>query len=237
MAVLVEIQRKNGKKELELIVVLCWTIWYSQNLFIFENKREDSQLSIARAEANMDSFKRIKKPFSKILEKQQRNRKQVWNPPPSGWFKINVDAAMNVKDQMAGLGVIIRNSKGEVVAAAVQKSCFQLSSTHMEAEAVILGIKSAQRAEFSLMIIETDSQEVVDLTLSKKVSITETSWIIADIQESIQSSNQFSIQYTPRECNVTAHDLAKKALEFENSVFWDGSFPPQIVSLFPSFNQ
>ncbi|KAH9679641.1 putative reverse transcriptase/RNA-dependent DNA polymerase [Citrus sinensis] len=237
MAVLVEIQRKKGKKELELIVVLCWTIWYSRNLFIFENKREDSQLSIARAEANLDSFRRLKKPSSKILEKQQRNRKQVWNPPPSGWFKINVDAAVNVKDQIAGLGVIIRNSNGEVVAAAIQRSFFQLSSTHMEAEAVILGIKSAQRAGFSPMIIETDSQEVVDLTLSKKVSITETSWIIADIQESIQSSNQFSIQYTPRECNVTAHDLAKKALEFENSVFWEGSFPPQIVSLFPSFNQ
>ncbi|KAH9695348.1 putative reverse transcriptase/RNA-dependent DNA polymerase [Citrus sinensis] len=237
MAVLVEIQRKKGKKELELIVVLCWTIWYSRNLFIFENKREDSQLSIARAEANLDSFRRIKKPSSKILEKQQRNRKQVWNPPPCGWFKINVDAAVNVKDQIAGLGVIIRNSNGEVVAAAVQQSCFQLSSTHMEAEAVILGIKSAQRAGFSPMIIETDSQEVVDLTLSKKVSITETSWLIADIQESIQSSNQFSIQYTPRECNVTAHDLAKKALEFENSAFWEGSFPPQIVSLFPSFNQ
>ncbi|KAH9724434.1 putative reverse transcriptase/RNA-dependent DNA polymerase [Citrus sinensis] len=28
MAMLVEIQRKKGKKELELIVVLCWTIWY-----------------------------------------------------------------------------------------------------------------------------------------------------------------------------------------------------------------
>ena len=73
---------------------------------------------------------------------------------------------------LAGLGVIIRNSNGEVVAAAVQRSCFQLSSTHMEAEAVILGIKSAQRAGVSPMIIETDLQEVVDLTLSKKISIT-----------------------------------------------------------------
>ena len=144
---------------------------------------------------------------------------------------------MNVKDQIAGLGVIIRNSNGEVMPAAVQRSCFQLSSIHMEAEAVILSIKSAQRAGFSPMIIETDSQEVVDLTLSKKVSITETSWLIADIQKSIHSSNQFSIQYTPRECNATAHDLAKKALEFENSVFWEGSCPPQIVSLFPSLNQ
>ena len=62
MAVLLEIQGKKGKKELELIVVLCWAIWYSRNLFIFENKREDSQLYIARAEARLESFRRIKKP-------------------------------------------------------------------------------------------------------------------------------------------------------------------------------
>ena len=48
---------------------------------------------------------------------------------------------MKTKDQIAGLGVVIRNSSGEVVAAAVQRSMFQLSSTHMEAEAVNLGIR------------------------------------------------------------------------------------------------
>lgn len=72
------------------------------------------------------------------------NRQQVWSPPLSGWFKINVDAAVKIKNQIVGLGVVVRDSKREVVAATVQRSMFQLNSTHMEAEAVNLGIKIAQ---------------------------------------------------------------------------------------------
>lgn len=129
-----------------------------------------------------------------------------------------MDAAVKIKNQIARLRVVVRDSNGEVVAATIQRSMFQRSSPHMEAEAVNLGIKIAQNARYSLMIIESDSQEVMDLILSKKDNIMETSWIIADIQESIQRLNQFSIHHIPRECNVIAHSLAKKALDFENPV-------------------
>ena len=106
------------------------------------------------------------------------------------------------------------------MAATVQRSMFQLSNTHMEAEAVNFDIKIAENARYSPTIIESDSQEVGDLILSKKDNITEISWIIVDIQKSIQRFNQFSIHHIPRECNVIAHSLTKKALDFENPIMW-----------------
>lgn len=36
LSVLHEMRRKRSKKELKLIAALCWAIWYSRNLLIFE---------------------------------------------------------------------------------------------------------------------------------------------------------------------------------------------------------
>ncbi|XP_024046754.1 uncharacterized protein LOC112101070 [Citrus clementina] len=90
--------------------------------------------------------------------------------PPKGCFKDNVDAAINVSNQKAGLGVVIGNSMGKVVAAAVQGALYRGEVTCMEAEAVLFDIQSAHQADCFPMIIESDSKEVVDLSLNKKTS-------------------------------------------------------------------
>ena len=41
----------------------------------------------------------------------------VWKPPPNSVFKLNFDAAVFVEAKRTRLGAIIRNDKGEVMAA------------------------------------------------------------------------------------------------------------------------
>lgn len=102
-SVLQELAMKRNKKDLEWIVAVCWAICYSRNLFVYECKQQDFQLLVARAVAIVESMRRIK------------------IPPPNGWYKVNVDAAIKTSDQKAGLGAVIRNSSGKIVAAAVQR--------------------------------------------------------------------------------------------------------------------
>lgn len=56
------VAEQRSKTEMELIVALCWSIWHSRNLFIFKNKKEDSQLSVAEVEAIVQSYRRIQMP-------------------------------------------------------------------------------------------------------------------------------------------------------------------------------
>lgn len=42
--------------------------------------------------------------------KQSTAVQKHWRPPPVGWFKINVDAAVKMDLQRIGLGIIIRDS-------------------------------------------------------------------------------------------------------------------------------
>ena len=118
-----------------------------------------------------------------------------WTSPPVGFFKVNVDASVVVEQKGVGLGAMIRDSWGKVVAAAMRPSRFQREVVYAKAEAARLRIWNW----FS---------EVVDLVLNMKSTITEHFWIISDdIQSCITRQRQISIQRTPRANNRVAHKV------------------------------
>lgn len=93
----------------------------------------------------------------------QQNGQQDWKAPPPGWFKVNVDAATNLSKQWGGLGAVVRDSSGEIVAAAAQRTTLKGNVADMEAEAVLPGIQVAREANCVHFVIESDSKEVVEL--------------------------------------------------------------------------
>lgn len=97
-------------------------------------------------------------------------------PPPNGWFKENVDAAIIRSNLTVGLRVIIRDSRGETIAAEVQKVGLKGDVAYMEAEAVNLGIQVAQIVKRQPMIVESDSKEVVNLARNRKGCLLEIFW-------------------------------------------------------------
>ena len=180
----------------------------------------------------MESYKRIKCSKDQATLKTPRKKIQTWMGPPEGWYKVNVDAAINTSAQQAGLGVVIRNSRGKIIAAAVKRVLYEGSVVDMEAEAVLFGIQNAFQVNCRPMIIESDSSEVVELSINRKGSLTEIAWTIADIQLFSKNQNPSRIQYVPRACNALVDSLAKLALSFERPALWLENFPYNILLLF-----
>ena len=69
----------------------------------------------------MESYQRVNLPADQTFLKQQNNNQQAWLPPPNGWYKVNVDAAIRSSNHTTKLGVMIRDSKSKVVAIVVQR--------------------------------------------------------------------------------------------------------------------
>lgn len=108
---------------------------------------------VARAVSVVDSVKRIKQ-AEHVFSAGMIPTKQVhWCPPGEGWLKINVDAAMDGENELAGLGAVIRNYKGEVVAAAVNTAKNFGDVEMAEAKAVLWGIHAALKAGADSVII------------------------------------------------------------------------------------
>lgn len=235
LSVLQELAMMRGKKDIEQIIAVCWAIWHSRNCFVFEGKMEDPLYSATRAEAVVESYRRIKSGKNIALAGQQQNGQQVWKPPPPGLFKVNVDAATNLSKQRGGIGAVVRDSRGDCVAAAAQRTTLKGNVADMEAEAVLLGIQVARKANCAHFVIESDSKEVVELVLKRKNSLAEISRNIEEIQDCLKGQSTATIQFVPRRCNVIAHNLAEVAPDREDPVFWIGNFPVSTVDVFLQF--
>lgn len=67
----------------------------------------------------------------------------TWQPPQQGCYKINVDAAIDAKADLAGIGILIRNAEEEVMVASTCRIPFFTDVEFTEVIAVQKGIDFA----------------------------------------------------------------------------------------------
>ena len=63
-----------------------------------------------------------------------------WSPPPPGWLKINFDGATFSSKVLAGLGAIVRNDRGLVMATYIQSIPLPISVGMVEVLAARSGV-------------------------------------------------------------------------------------------------
>ena len=79
-----------------------------------------------------------------------------------------MDAAINFKEHCVGLGVVIGDATNKYVAVAIKVTKLHSDVTFAEAEVVNLGLSIANRAGLSTIIVESDSQDVIDFVNNRK---------------------------------------------------------------------
>ncbi|KAH9649685.1 putative reverse transcriptase/RNA-dependent DNA polymerase [Citrus sinensis] len=219
LSVMQNLIKKMPMREVEFVAVVWWEIWHARNKLIFEGKRVSPMSLIAKAQAAVEVYQRV----------HGKDKQDQWCPPPVGYYKVNVDAAVHTEQQLTGLGVVIRNPQGQVIVAVVKSTKFQDNVTAAEAEAVKWGLEIALEARLAAVIIETDCIEVTNLANSKTNSRKEIVWTISDIHSYKEKFQSLSIQHVPRCCNNCAHSLAKRALRSSETVTWKDNFPPDVL--------
>ena len=103
-----------------LFSITAWSIWHHRN----KSRLQESSLPLDRiagfTREYLQSFKtqgaRVSLSTCSRLPSQKR-----WHPPSLDCFKTNYDGAMFDESDEAGLGVVIRNSKGQVMVALSEK--------------------------------------------------------------------------------------------------------------------
>ena len=134
--------------------------------------------------------------YQRVHGKEQTSKQDQWCPPPVGYYKVNVDAAVHAEQQLTGLGVVIRNSQGQVIVAAFKSTKFEDNVTAAKAEAVKWGLEMALEARLAAVIIETDCIEVANLANNETSSRKEIVWTISDIhsyKEKFQSLSMINM--------------------------------------------
>lgn len=113
---------------------------------MFEAKKLNPQMSMAKAEALLEAYQRIR-PLGQIHRAdKEENKTKIQKPPLQKWFKVNVDATINSKKQLLGLGVMIIDSARNVIAATVNTSRFYGDVSYAKGEAVRWRLQVAENA-------------------------------------------------------------------------------------------
>lgn len=83
-----------------------------------------------------------------------------------------MDAAINFEGQCAGMGAVIRDNNSNFVAAAIKATKLHGDVAFAEAKEVSWGLDVAKHAGLSNILVESDSQDVIDLVNNRKSSRT-----------------------------------------------------------------
>ncbi|KAK3219971.1 hypothetical protein Dsin_013941 [Dipteronia sinensis] len=148
-----------------------------------------------------------------------------WRPPDCGTLKINRDAAVDSMTGKIGIGVIIRDSRGEVLASSAQTISASLSASTAEALAVFSCLIFARDSGLSPVIIESDAQVVVNLINSGNIPLSDIGLIIHDINQVLRNFPSCRVSFVSRLANMAAHSLAKYGLLIASDLFWLEEFP------------
>lgn len=116
-------------------------MWFARNKLLFEGKLINPRISAAKAESVVEAYKRVRKAGILHMDQAENQKQQKWMPPPRNVLKVNVDAAVSTKDGLAGLGAVMKDSFGKVVAAGVKQVQLKKDASFADAEAVELGLE------------------------------------------------------------------------------------------------
>ncbi|KAK0583566.1 hypothetical protein LWI29_038260 [Acer saccharum] len=85
---------------------------------------------------------------------------QVWNIPPLGFYRVNTNATVDGAGQVNGIGIVIRNGNGIVMALSSQRIIATYSPHVAETVAVLRGLQLACGTVLVPVVAETDAAVV-----------------------------------------------------------------------------
>ncbi|XP_075662751.1 uncharacterized protein LOC142632211 [Castanea sativa] len=108
-------------KNLELMAMVMWTVWHRRNQIKVSSQDFPASQVLPQAKQALTDFKHLN---ASLPPQQDASGNPLarthWSPPPRDCFKVNFDGASFSDLGKAGLGVVIRDCNGRVVASLLE---------------------------------------------------------------------------------------------------------------------
>ncbi|KAG0500607.1 hypothetical protein HPP92_000679 [Vanilla planifolia] len=152
-----------------------------------------------------------------------------WVPPPTGWIKVNCDAACGLHS--AGIGVVVRDHMGKPLLAMGRRFVSQASEA-MEVQAILEAFHLLRRSlpQYRAVEMQTDCMTAM-LTVRKLITSAPETGPLAEIIRCARELDALTITHIYREGNEPADWVARAACC--NDFVWDTgtSYPKPLIKL------
>ena len=133
----------------------------------------------------------------------------------------------------AGLGVVVCDHQGRVMATSMSEKIKLLSSSNeVEALTVVRAISFTLELHLPSVIVEGDSELIISALRSEEESFTSFDHLISSIKQSLVIFSCISFSHTRNTGNSLAHNLAQYARHIDTLTVWMEDVPPQLHHVF-----
>jgi hypothetical protein len=200
---------KGGMEILTIFVNLARQIWTQRNKWIHEGCFASPSDILKRFDAFIAEYAKAQEQNRPLEPKNMIDRGKAWTAPNSGWKKANWDVSINKDQGNVGVGVIIRDEKGGIVAAMSGTRQGLLEPTTGEAFGALQAAHFIMELGLHNIILEGDTKQIVDARNSNTSTWSRYGHLVEDTRRLLCSLSRWKCFFTHREANEAAHRLAK----------------------------
>ena len=216
----------TNTQEVEPFAVTTWSIWNQRNRVRMHQPSCSAHLLAATAKERLAEFLSVQ-PAAPLPIPKTRVQ---WQPPPQGMVKINFDGAAS-KDQISGIGVVLRNERGLVLASLSQNIPQVCKPLDIETLASSRALKFAADLGFNKVVLEGDCEVLMKALKGGDQFLSTAGLLMDDIRYDANLFYQLHYSHVRREGNIVAHSLAIYALEITDFIAWMEDVPPPLFSV------
>jgi ribonuclease HI len=220
-----ELLHKLDQEDFELLATVARRIWLRRNSVVFGGVLQNPNCLVTSAMEACTAFYGANMKGDNQEVSLHNPIVPHWKAPPVGVYKINWDAAIDKSRRIMGVGVIVRDGEGEVVAALHSSQMGITDPATAEAYAAWKAVQFGRDLGLPKVILEGDALVIVQALQKEDPSWHKYGSLIETSRSLLRSFQSWSVRHTKREANMAAHLLAKEALRTPPETVWMEEYP------------
>ena len=211
---------------LEFMISISWCMWYNRNKTRLGFPRQSSHDIIMKARFMLHDFHLAHFRYCNPSSAEEVR----WTPSVFPFYKVNIDAAIFKSTKSVGIGVIVRDHVGDVLATLSTQLLLPLGPLEAEAKAMDVAMSFAKDIGLQEGTFESDNSVLIGALLDKSKIPISIENIITDIHAKLQHFRQHQMLHVKQQGNTLAHLLARHTNGLDNFVTWIEEIPSFIES-------
>jgi transcriptional/translational regulatory protein YebC/TACO1 len=143
-----------------------------------------------------------------------------WTRPEASYIKLNVDASFHEDLKDGSIGAVLRDVKGDFIAASSIFLQNMDSVVMAEARAMKEGLELVIRMGCNKLVAESDCIEIIEAFNESEAWWSAEAAIYSDCIDMVANIGCVSFRHVPRDANQVAHGLAQNSYENHSSCNW-----------------
>ncbi|KAL7002593.1 tetrahydrofolate synthase [Sarracenia purpurea var. burkii] len=223
----IEVSEDSRQNEWELFIMVIWSLWNNRNSISFDKKYRRPEEILGMATNLLSKFQ---EGLQITTVRTGASTRDKWVPPNTGWHKANFDEAW-CKDGKAGIGVVIRDEYGLVLASYVEQRACLANAENTEALGACRALEVVHSLGLKKVQLEGDALNIIKAINSLELDMSYIGEIIESTKALAKKVITFSCTHTKRQENAVAHALSRIAIENAGTHMWLNYIDPSIDHL------